>query len=1349
MSDINWEVFKIKNPNVEDSFEELCLHLFCREHKINGFDIKSNYNQVGLEIEPQKIGDKFYGFQAKFIEGNSSGFYDQALKSVTKAKNRYSDKLNEVYIFTNLNISPYLSSNDKAKARLKKAKMTSREKLDLFNENYGIKIKFITLSNFKNLLLEPDKRDLYRKYFDKADEMSFLKNTISIEDRTFLLSDKFIDLPLDSTTYNQQKENLLSNDLLLLGSAGSGKTEIMKDLFCLSEQRYWDSSGKNKIMPIFIRLRECANGDIESLIRERLADYYINKDTTMKFIYILDGIDEVDSSCLDVFVSQAKNLSEKTETKSIAFSSRPNAQILSNIMGIFDNKIAKYEIHDLSETDIKKFSTINDLDIEKMMSIYKEIGVSDIFSLCLVRDNLSYINEETTKVDLIKYNIEKVILKNNAITRLNIPIPYIDSIEKILIEISVYMHHNQTIIISDIQIQEIIEKMYNKMKYFDINKTIQLISGMFLDSKTNSYRSTMYSFRHKRYFEYFLYLHIKQKFYDDTYILREENLLHNKDFVLNIFLTQELKENTVNRNVINALMLRFFQDFLGRDYVSTYQNKWIDISDFYLNGNSEEPFRDTSLMFLCQKNEDELKSYITLNRDITDMVITIETFWKFIRIYHEQNNRDIHNLILGIYEFNQEDLLKYKYYEDIVYYQIAVIGNLDEIDNIYNKHYANIEYDDIENRIDYCTKNHHYDVYGAINFFNIVINNNRNWIVEKICDLPVQIVEIISNCLLENKNVGINLGEDRIVKAIINRVEKDDNKYEIRTKVLYALVRKTERYQSDIADRVEKSNINHIWTWRNGMTINNYCAAILYDSFSPCHTEYKLGVDITNILIKNDGENILNKLMDIVSEKNHLVEGHFKYETSRYVGYIICNYTLESDEIKEFVYKLLLYPSVISSFEIAYTVYKNNKDLFKSIYNETYLKNMYENEKKQILSYDELCNYDFMYASMINVFNVEKASLIYYTGFGNMVFRPAYSKENVVFELLPKALEISCVNKWYGNSELDVLANKIYQLLEIAKDTIENGAYLNNISNVVHKYIPNSHLCEKLRKDDKYQVGRVQGGNKKLNISDINTENLKSYYMCMNKEYNFNDITYWKQLIDFEYSIDEKLITLTTALKESHFPNNFSDIFEYFKYIFAVLLTKLETKDYTISNIMSIPNKNIMILMIEVYAILGDEESGRQTVQRLLGLCQTLVCVDRPMSNDEIISKIPAKYKILSKIYESAKEDWIFDIRNKKIICSSDSNLVIVRYDGDEFSDSWTDEHMDKNAYTYLYSIEYGGTVIDVIEVVVVDGGRAIVPMPKIGTKIISRQKLKFTELFVEENDDLYEYIARSGLTIE
>ena len=83
------------------------------------------------------------------------------------------------------------------------------------------------------------------------------------------------------------------------------------------------------------------------------------------------------------------------------------------------------------------------------------------------------------------------------------------------------------------------------------------------------------------------------------------------------------------------------------------------------------------------------------------------------------------------------------------------------------------------------------------------------------------------------------------------------------------------------------------------------------------------------------------------------------------------------------------------------------------------------------------------------------------------------------------------------------------------------------------------------------------------------------------------------------------------------------------------------------------------------------------------------------------------------------------------------------RFMGEEWA---TTMHEDESAYKVSYDIYYGESRIVTKRLVAVDGCRAILPMPKHGTKEIPLGDYLFAKIVAPGRLD--EYIKRSGLTV-
>lgn len=127
---------------------------------------------------------------------------------------------------------------------------------------------------------------------------------------------------------------------------------------------------------------------------------------------------------------------------------------------------------------------------------------------------------------------------------------------------------------------------------------------------------------------------------------------------------------------------------------------------------------------------------------------------------------------------------------------------------------------------------------------------------------------------------------------------------------------------------------------------------------------------------------------------------------------------------------------------------------------------------------------------------------------------------------------------------------------------------------------------------------------------------------------------------------------------------------------------------------------------------------------------------------------------IKETILESAPEDWaIFDERNyvyKKLV-----DLRILRNGSSEeersFEEPWVKKYADSSAYLYFYDIFYGSNLIDKIPVVLVDGGRVFIPLPKSMLDLtITKYQYKIGLIlnFIYKGKEFDRYLKTAGIMI-
>ncbi|MFZ5425858.1 MAG: hypothetical protein ACOZEN_02700 [Thermodesulfobacteriota bacterium] len=135
----------------------------------------------------------------------------------------------------------------------------------------------------------------------------------------------------------------------------------------------------------------------------------------------------------------------------------------------------------------------------------------------------------------------------------------------------------------------------------------------------------------------------------------------------------------------------------------------------------------------------------------------------------------------------------------------------------------------------------------------------------------------------------------------------------------------------------------------------------------------------------------------------------------------------------------------------------------------------------------------------------------------------------------------------------------------------------------------------------------------------------------------------------------------------------------------------------------------------------------------------------RDMSDEEIFSHI---------ICSDVKNDWTYinTARGSEVYCKKDIRLRFVSLYSDDgihngrFVEKWATCFPDKNAISYWCDLCYDGSIIRRFVLVAVDGARAFLPLPKIGTHCVGELELKVAQIHDELNT-LNDYFTMSGLT--
>ncbi|MCS6206803.1 hypothetical protein [Shewanella baltica] len=124
---------------------------------------------------------------------------------------------------------------------------------------------------------------------------------------------------------------------------------------------------------------------------------------------------------------------------------------------------------------------------------------------------------------------------------------------------------------------------------------------------------------------------------------------------------------------------------------------------------------------------------------------------------------------------------------------------------------------------------------------------------------------------------------------------------------------------------------------------------------------------------------------------------------------------------------------------------------------------------------------------------------------------------------------------------------------------------------------------------------------------------------------------------------------------------------------------------------------------------------------------------------------------VIQILATSTRGEWISDDKSGSFTYKSDLNLHIERADDErDFKESWATSHSDPNAVAVEFVVKYSSSFVTRQTLVIVDGYRATLPMPKsMDVLEVSASKVNFARIVdsgVGSNVD--DYLERSNIQI-
>lgn len=1080
---IDWNKFKVKNTNATQAFEDLSYILFCRKFNLNA-GIFRYKNQTGIETEPIKKGKNIIGFQAKWFDFKIDA--KQIEKSLEKAKTK-NHKLTKILLYTNQEFS------ESSQKETKDAK--TKKDIDKKAKELNIKIEWIVPSNLEILLLQPSNIDLAQLYFGLGNELNFITDSIKQSTITLLQSKEYIPLPFcnEESMDNIIKKTISKNKkiCLITGHPGSGKSIIMHKIFQLLSG-LTNSSKKNipytlknhKSIPMLINLKDCDNETLENIIRNRQDDYNI-KNKQLSYIYILDGLDELDSAKAESLFSCLNQLHNRKNTKQVIISCRTGNLNRSKLkLYLEDKNIYEYRIKNLSLSHINQFFNGKNNSSKKasLQKIKKQnekliLEIKDIILVTLLWDTIETLNKNSTIIDLLEKKITILIndkkYKKN-ITSLNLPSPQSAEIINLNIVIAKKLQEKFQFRITQKQIQDIISEKYPRIDYKAINSIMEYITSLFFETSPSSYQDNIsYIYQHRSYQDFFFSLYIAQEYEKNIKTLRKTQIISNEKFFQNIFISYKTKEYYKKRDIPGNTEINLLNTYLNDKYNLINENNSSEL--FYaiaiqkeyifeklLNDENlnikKDFFYDTNpleqKLVEWNKNKKNWKLEDTLSNlysyHIAEWMHHVVILWRFRKYKEARKLEKIINKTIALLEkYNFIDYLKNEsmpYQKpfpsritDHFFYALFIkkettkhilINRARPLQEKNKNNYNAINY--IKSFFDFILTYSQSDIYKVVDMIN---DKEMLLLLDSLMSVQ-HLPKFLRNKRLRsmiNRKINITCHQSasflfykKEFKIAFTQKEKEFVDYEL--KEFKKNTRRTDLNYPNIAIYIaiysHLSNKHSFENLKKTQELYNFPQYSESDLYTALFIEY-----IQLLKNKTTISNIAQKHLNFINSYKHKTRARFfDYLISTLWAYIFAqekNNLITLKNIKEILIKK---ENNINPLTFYLRIKKITPNLFKQLINESEIQ-VFENEltswSNDYQTYIEQCsNLSILYTDI----NQDKTITYIMKSIMDGKIRHGWRKDHIVSELLIDSLELFWKNNWFPLEKLKETTQKVFDL---------------------------------------------------------------------------------------------------------------------------------------------------------------------------------------------------------------------------------------------------------------------------------------------------------------------------------
>ncbi|WP_121615360.1 NACHT domain-containing protein [Virgibacillus halodenitrificans] len=1087
MVQIDWRQFGRKFESLQESFEELCHYLFCRELKVTGA-ISADHNQKGLETKPVSYKGKSYGYQSKFFDIKIE--YGQISHSIKNALEEFDGELDYIFIYLN---------------KAARTSCDSAQKIVKMANDKGVTIVWKDITSIKTLLVQPSNIDIAQAFFGVGDEFRFIKENTNQDIITLLQSSEYIDLPIvtESNTYLfseviEKILNIQDKISVIIGNPGSGKSICMHNLFQEysglnkpNENSMLDVLEKNNAIPMLINLKYCSKETLENLIRNRQKDYKM-RDGVHNFIYLLDGLDEIPETEVEITLHYINEIVNNRNTSKVIVSSRQESINRILIKGYFPD-IKEYKIGELDISDIQKyFDAKNDTKKIKLLDELKTESqlLSEIKDILLIRSLWDVIDKGNSKnyiIDILKLKIESIIddvEHKKLLNQLNIPNPKKNEIIELNKLISFEMQKYFTLNFSNKRVYEIVLNKYPRIDYKDANQIVAYLAESFFEKNYNqeSLDNFSYVYQHRRFQEYFFTQKLIEVYEVNPNALRDLRVLSNRKFFEEFFIQVLRQDYSYKNDLAGMIELNLINVYLGKN------KAWGADDPSYLH--SEELTKAIAVqrdeIFESLTSEENLPLASHLSGDLEIILEEIEnrsTNEQYKNVLPNPLEEKIRSVLRNIVICWENS--KFNISRELVAKLDLLNRKIVEKNRKLSKHFSNAIMKEIKN---YLFIQLYITDQKALNVLKDFVRKNyidyeKGYLLAETQD--EQIIKAFLKCILDKRSDDIvdligSLNDKELVALLELFCLTDYLHYLWEVRIKQALSARIERmsldellnseiriafkifFGMDISEEEREALINFWNSLSDERSIDLFTHKGYYQIYSFITVACNKHVDLVSRgfvdakaiyvdLYKGYFDLLENKISigkvvkrfcdcnDILSSSNNYI-----YSFSKAWASILINGAINIDKLRRVKDYLFSNTDQVSVLSIFCYIKEKNIDLYRKLVDiseiEQIEKQLIKNGPEFTFSIEDNVNSWFRLAYLYAEFNKNKSIDCISKGINKGILRHGWRKDGIVDIELVNSLELMVENNFISKEETGVIIQKVFRYLSfLGKITDDSG----------------------------------------------------------------------------------------------------------------------------------------------------------------------------------------------------------------------------------------------------------------------------------------------------------------------